>query len=137
MDVSDFPLGLDTSVVLRLLTGEPAAQAEVAIQQVTAKADAGRPCLVSDLVVTEAYFALHSHYKVPKSEALATLLCFLESPLVQPEGAAIEALRSTLDSTSKPGFVDRLIHLQYSPARLVTFEKAASKLPSCVLLDSP
>jgi predicted nucleic acid-binding protein len=129
-------IGLDTSVVLRLLVGDPPDQARVALETVQDAAAAGRLCLVSDLVVAEAYFALHAHYGVPKKEAVTTLRDFLRSDLVQPEGAALEALEATARASRKLGFLDRLIHAQYARASvsLATFEKAAARLPSAVLL---
>ncbi len=70
--------GLDTSVVMRLLTGDPPDQAEVAATFVAESKAAGDRLLVTDLVVAEVYFALHSKYKVPKAEALQRLREFVE-----------------------------------------------------------
>jgi predicted nucleic acid-binding protein len=124
--------GLDTSVVLRLVTGEPKAQAVRALELLRDMQDRGDRVLVSDLVIAEAYFALHWHYKVPKSEAVGTLLDFLQSGEVAPEtgGRALETLKGMRGIGRKTGFVDRLIHSQYQRdgARLVSFETASSKL---------
>ncbi len=142
MASSDSPptVGLDTSVVLRLLTAEPAHQADVALAFLKEIKAAGRRALVSDLVVLEAYFALHAHYQVPKKSAVATLLEFLQSGFVEQEekGAAVEALRSISVSSQKPGFVDRMIHAQYwkVSATLVTFEKASGKLDGAIVLET-
>jgi len=54
-------VGLDTSVVLRLLTGEPELQARRALAELDALASSGAVPLVSDLVVSEVYFALQYH----------------------------------------------------------------------------
>lgn len=126
--------GLDTSVVVRILVGEPADQAAAALEFIQSAAAANHPCRVSDLVVAEAYFALHTHYHVPKPEVITTLLSFLTSNQVEPTEHALRALRSARGASSKPGFVDRLIHDNYRPARLATFEKAAARLPGAVLL---
>jgi predicted nucleic-acid-binding protein len=140
--LSDFPLtvGLDTSVVLRLLTGEPARQAENALAYHKELTAAGRRAVISDLVVSEAYFALHAHYQVPKKSAVRVLLEFLQSGFFEPEdnGSALEALESISISSQKPGFVDRLIHAQYGkiPADLVTFEKASGKLERAIVLKA-
>ena len=100
----------------------------------------GRRAIVSDLVVAEAYFALHSHYDVPKKEAVRALSDFLGSGLVSPEpgGSAPQALADALTSATKPGFVDRLIHAQYAKTagRLVSFERAAAKLEGAVVLKA-
>lgn len=125
--------GLDTSVVLRLLLGEPAEQSRSAVAALSRARREGRAVLVSDLVTMEAYFALHSFYNVPKRESLAALSRMFESDLVLPEpgGCAPAALAECRRAPSKPGFVDRLIHAQYAShgARLLSFEKAARKLP--------
>ena len=48
-------IGLDTSVVLRLLIGEPRAQAEVARRRIERALVAGEKVVVTDLVVAEAF----------------------------------------------------------------------------------
>jgi predicted nucleic acid-binding protein len=128
--------GLDTSVVLRLLVGEPAEQAVQALNYLASHRAKGRICSVNDIVVTEAYYALCSYYAVPKREALKLLLEFLTSGEVQPLGRALQVLEQSLASSSKPGFVDRLIHANYQSdkAGLVTFEKAAGRLPGALVL---
>jgi len=131
-------IGLDTSVVVRLLTGEPPDQAARALAFVSESRQASNVIFVSDLVVTEAYYALHAHYGVPKSEALRTLLDLMESGLVQPEpgGCALDALRAMKSAPQKPGFADRLIHAQYRrhSAGLASFESASRRLAGARLL---
>ncbi len=131
-------VGLDTSVVLRLLVGAPADQARAALGFVRQSLAAGRRVVASDLVVSEAYFALHAHYDVPKPEAVAALLEMLRSGLVEPaDGPAItRALETATREPAKLGFVDRLIHAQYEriSATLVTFERAAARLAGTTVL---
>jgi predicted nucleic acid-binding protein len=128
--------GLDTSVVMRLLTGDPPDQAEVAATFLGESSAAGDRLLVTDLVIAEAYFALHAKYKVPKAEALQRLREFVESGEVEA-GAAPQVLQTPNLASSKPGFVDRLIHASYGKdqARLVSFEKSAGKLPRAKVLS--
>ena len=76
--------GLDTSVVVRLLVGEPAEQADRALNHLASHRAKGTICSVNDLVVTEAYYALCSYYGVPKREALKLVLECLTSGEVQP-----------------------------------------------------
>ena len=138
---SDFPaaVGLDTSVVVRLLIGEPAPQAERALAVLQQFAAQGGRALVSDMVVVEAYSALYAHYAVPKKKARAALLRLLESSLVdgEPDGCAASVLAAMERSGQKPGFADRLIHAQYRKAggHLLTFEKAAAKLGDVLVLE--
>jgi predicted nucleic acid-binding protein len=133
-------VGLDTSVVMRLLRGEPRAQMERALRFLDELLAQGHRAVVSDLVVAETYFALHTHYGVPKNEAVRTLAKFLRSGLVAPEPgeSALEALDAALASSQKPGFADRLIHAQYmkTAGRMASFEKAAAKLEGSVVLKA-
>lgn len=130
--------GLDTSVVVRLLVGEPVHQADAALRFLHEARAHGRPVWVSDLVASEAYFAMHTHYSIPKRQALLALLELLESRLVSPEpnGSAAKVLQETIRESRKLGFLDRLIHAQYErrPALLVSFERAALRLPHTKLL---
>jgi len=131
-------VGLDTSVVLRILTGEPEGQARATEDFMRTSLHQGKRLVVSDLVISEAYFALVTHYGVSKREAVGGLLEMLERGAVHPsQGAcAIEVLRAMKSSGQKPGLVDRLIHAHYTslPAGMVTFEKASRKLSGAVVL---
>lgn len=131
--------GLDTSVVLRLLVGEPVAQAEAAADALSRAKHDGIAVIVSDLVAMEAYFALQAAYSVPKKAALKALADMFNSGDVLPEpgGCARDVLNGCLASSSKPGFVDRMIHAQYRNhgARLTTFEKASARLPDTKVLS--
>lgn len=130
-------VGLDTSVVLRLLTGEPEGQARAALRWLREVQVAGTTPMVSDLVVSEAYFALQHHFDVPKAEALRQLGEFLSSGDVTGNGVAAAMLAVPGLASAKPGFVDRLIHEGYrrgGAGEMVTFEAAARKLPHVRLL---
>jgi predicted nucleic acid-binding protein len=128
--------GLDTSVVMRLLTGDPPEQAAIAAAFLDESRAAGDRLLVTDLVIAEAYFALQAKYKVPKAEALLRLRQFVESGEVET-AAASQVLRTPNLASAKPGFVDRLIHATYSndQARLVSFEKSVGKLAGAKVLS--
>jgi len=128
--------GLDTSVVLRLLTGEPQDQALVAFAAIEERRNNRKALLVSDLVLSEVYFALQHHYGVPKSEALSLLSVFLRDSGVKPAGVAATVLAIPNLATAQPGFVDRLIHAEYrqSVDEILTFEKAGKRLPGVLVL---
>jgi predicted nucleic acid-binding protein len=120
-------IGLDTSVVVRLLVGVPEAQARRAKARLERALDENETVLVSDLVLAEAYFALHHHYAVPKAEARALLHRLAESGIVvvdPPE--ALVALRPAQGA----GLVDRLLHARYRSRGgvTVTFEKKQAAL---------
>lgn len=129
--------GLDTSVILRLLTGEPDPQARCALAEVKALLERGALLLVSDLVVAEVYFALQHHYAVPKAEALVLIANFLNEKGIQSVGAAASVLAVPNLAKAKPGFVDRLIHAEYtqqSANEMLSFEIAAKRLPGVRVL---
>jgi predicted nucleic-acid-binding protein len=124
-------IGLDTSVVLRILVAEPADLAQCALRELRRCLAEGQEVRVSDLVVAETYYALQFHYRVPKVEALTILNAFLAKSGVQCLGTADKVLKVPNLATSNPGFVDRMIHAEYRQdgSDLLTFEKAAGRLP--------
>lgn len=129
-------VGLDTSVVLRLLLGQPADQTARAVAFLDELSRGGHHAVVSDLVAAEAYFALQHHYDVSKPDALLGLRQLFAAGEIKPLGAVAEVLATHGLASAKPGFVDRLIHGAYAEAadEMVTFEKAATKLKSVRVL---
>ncbi len=128
--------GLDTSVVLRLLLGQPADQGARALAFLDALSRGGHHAVVSDLVAAEAYFALRHHYGLSKQDALMGLRRLFADGEIRPLGAVEKVLAVDGIATAKPGFVDRLIHGAYAGTtdQMVTFEKAAGKLKSVRVL---
>jgi predicted nucleic acid-binding protein len=129
-------IGLDTSVVLRLLLGRPVDHAQRAVAFLEETARRGDQAVVSDLVVAESYFALQYHYGVPKKEALLALRRMLGDGDIEPQGVASEVLATEGLASAKPGFVDRLIQGAYvsTGGSMATFEKASGKLKSVRVL---
>ncbi len=131
-------VGIDTSVVVRVLTGEPRELALLALGYLLDREKAGDRVLVSDWVVAEAYYALQHHYGVSKREALNALGDFLASPGVEGTGEAAAVLSTpNLESATKPGFIDRVIHRSYlrsGAEEVATLERAAAKLPQVRVL---
>lgn len=127
---------LDTSVVLRLLMGEPESLAKRAADFLTERLAADSTVQVCDLVLAEAYFALQHYYGMPKAESLAALAMFTQHSgiAITPTAKAVLALPKL--ATAKPGFVDLLIHRagQMEGRTLITFEKSAKKLAGTVVL---
>ena len=126
-------LGLDTSVVVRLLMGVPEAHTRAARRRLERATEAGETVLVSDLVLTEAYHALQHHYGVPKGEARSLLRRLVESRAIQLEPPAADA---ALAAVGGAGLVDRLIHLRYRSvgAVTVTFERRQGRLEGAIRL---
>jgi predicted nucleic acid-binding protein len=128
-------IGLDTSVVLRLLVGVPEAQARLAQRRLEHAIEQGEPVIVCDLVIAEAYYALQFHYEVPKAEARNMLMRFVRSGVVavEPRNAA-----EALVPTSGAGLVDRLIHARHRAlgAVTLTFERKLGALEGAVRLSA-
>jgi len=129
-------VGIDTSILLRLLVGEPAPEAGAAREFLDEIFAAGDNLAVSDLVVSETYFALQHHYGVPKAKALTFLKMIFESGEITSSDHAAEILKTDRLASASPGFVDRLIHANYEKefGGMVTFEKKASRLSSVRVL---
>ena len=128
--------GLDTTVIVRLLSGDPPDLAEIARNAMARLKAAGEIPIVDDLAITEAYFALWYHYGIPKEDVLEGLRRFLASGDVIPTGSAAEILKIENLAVAKPGFLDRVIHAGYHQRNttLITFEKASAKLPGVRVL---
>jgi len=128
-------IGLDTSVVVRLLVGLPTAQAVAARRRLERAVEHGEGVVVCDLVLAETYHALQHHYGVPKGEARAMLRRFGESGVVQ-----VEPAQSLLALAALPGagFVDRLIHQRYRGlgASTLTFERKQGALEGAIRLHT-
>jgi len=129
-------VGLDTSVLLRLLTGEPEALAALAARRVEANLLAGDTVIVSDLVVSEAYFALQHHFGLSKAEAIGVLREFLRQSGSVATGSAHAVLATPNLAVAEPGLVDRLIHAEYMRVadEMLTFERSAVRLPGARVL---
>jgi predicted nucleic acid-binding protein len=131
-------IGLDTSVVLRLLTGVPAKQAEAARRMLAASRDT---VCISDLVVSESYFGLRHHYAVPHAEAADAIAALLEDPRVQCTGVARRVFREATDGAmprTTPGLMDQLILADYRAAlcTVVTFDRELAKADGARLVDA-
>ncbi len=129
-------IGLDTSIVLRLLTGEPEHLAMAAVRRVESSLRGGDTVLVSDLVVSEAYFALQHHYGLSKARAIGVLGEFLRQGAIEAAGSAQAVLAMPNLAMARPGLLDRLIHAEYLRVadEMLTFEKSAARLPRARVL---
>lgn len=122
--------GLDTSVVVRLLIGEPAPLAGRVLAAIEAALAEGAQLFVSDLVVAECCFALQHHYGLNKAQALAALHELFRTSPLHASGAAARVLATPGLTTANPGFVDRLIHSSYAADidELWTLDRATAML---------
>lgn len=112
--------GIDTSILVRLLTGDPAKDYQKSIKSL-ARILADEPnaeILVSNQVIGEAYIAVQHHYGVSKIDARSALLSVFSSGLVAPVNGA--AILKALRAVGGCGLLDRLIVDDYHQHTLVT-----------------
>ena len=107
--------GIDASILVRLVTGEPVQDYDVAARQLTRMVEnEGAQLFASNIVIGEAYIALQHHYAVTN----AALRSVLTSGLVQPMHG--QAVLDALAATKGCSLLDRLIAGGYSAAELET-----------------
>jgi predicted nucleic acid-binding protein len=128
-------IGLDNSVVLRLLIGEPRVQMEVARRRIDRALIGSEKVVVTDLVVAEAFHALRHHYGVPETVALSRLREFLGSHVVHLDPAGAEEALGQ-GTRGHAGVVDRLIVARHRAlgATTATFDRRQARLEGGVLL---
>ena len=123
--------GIDTSILVRLLTKDPERDFEYCVSKLrTLIDDQGDEIFVSNQVVGEAYVAVQHHYGVSKAAARAALLNALHSGLVAPLNG--HSAIAALESSGGPGLFDRLIADEYSRAgmEVLTLDRKMTALPA-------
>ena len=106
--------GLDTSVVLRIITGEPADLAEKVQSRLTAMIEAGDRIFISYLTVSEAYYALQHFYGHTKENCIKALRAMSECNGFVFSDEAKTALDTPDAWKASPGLVDRMIAGEYA-----------------------
>ncbi|MCY4530018.1 MAG: hypothetical protein OXD46_13430 [Chloroflexi bacterium] len=122
--------GIDTSVLVRLLTGEPPEDFEHCVSRLRGLIENdGAEIFASNQVIGEAYVAVQHHYGVSKTDARAGLTDVLRSGLVSPMNGRV--VFEILDAVEGPGLFDRLIADEYSPAgvEVLTLDRKMASLP--------
>ena len=127
---------LDTSVLVRILTCRPQPLAANVIIEIEKRRQAGDVFVLSNLVLSEAYYAVQHHYGVEKAIVLSALKtlssqrCFI----VSPEAKAALSLQNI--AKASPGFVDRLIHGEQSVrgVKVLSCEKDFRRLENTEIL---
>ena len=129
-------IGLDTTVVLRLLTGEPEKQFEKTKKFIEEQLSGNKKLFISDLVISESYFALYYHYNVPKAEVIQQLNTLFCSGMISslPGSVFPKVLRDY--KNHKAGFVDQILYEQYCMFTdgVVSFDKSMCQLAKMVAL---
>lgn len=124
--------GIDTSVLVRLATGDPEVDYLKNVAALTDLVELEQAeILVSNQVIGEAYIAMQFHYGVAKSDARMALVSVLQSGLV----AALNGAKviEVLLSDHSAGLLDRLIAEDYEREGLETLtnDRRMAKLPGC------
>ena len=108
--------GIDTSVLMRLITGQPAEAFEYCVSRLSALIEGGAEILASNQVIGETYVAVQHHYGVSRQDARDALANALQSGLVSPLNG--QPVLGALSASDHPGLFDRLIADDYSRAGL-------------------
>ncbi|MCC6765262.1 MAG: hypothetical protein IT293_11430 [Deltaproteobacteria bacterium] len=122
--------GIDTSILVRLVTGDPPAAFQRCVRALTALAESDRAEVsASNQVIGEAYVALQHHYSVSKADARRGLETVLRSGLVAPLNGP--GVFSALSAQGGCGLVDRLIADDYRRRDLETLavDSRMARLP--------
>ena len=122
--------GIDTSILVRLVTGEPPQAFERAAAAMTRMVEREHASLfASNMVIGEAYIALQHHYQISTPSAKAALRSVLTSGLVAPSGG--QPVLDALAASRGCGLLDRLSALQYSAENLatLTLDRKMATLP--------
>ena len=108
--------GIDSSVLVRLLTGDLPAEFERCTDALRHLIEAEQAViLASNQVIGEAYIAVQHHYGVSRADARAGLLDVLRSGLVAPlKGRPV---LTSIEAPDSPGLMDRLIADDHGAAR--------------------
>ncbi len=128
--------GLDTSVIVRIISGLPEGAAEKVGQRIAADIANGEVFTVSALVLSEAYFALQHHYAFTKEEALQSLIAFSRTDGIKIPDSLKVILQSANLAKSNPGFIDRMIVSEYASLGSDTYscERSFRRLAGTVVI---
>ena len=128
-------IGIDTSVLVRLVTGQPPDLFTRCVQRLSDLVAEDAEIFASNQVIGEAYVALQHHYGVSKEDARAGLHITLTSGLVAPLNG--RAVLDTLTASGGPGLFDRLIANDYARAGMdtLTLDRSMASLPQARLVS--
>jgi predicted nucleic acid-binding protein len=111
--------GIDTSILVRLVTGDPEDEFEECVRRLSRLVERdGAEIFASNQVIGETYVALQHHYGVSKAEGRDALVSVLGSGLVAPLNG--ESVIAALEAKSGCGLLDRLIVDDYLRAGATT-----------------
>ena len=122
--------GIDTSVLVRLITSLPEAEYRRCQAELTRMVEQeSAELFASNQVIGEAYIAVQHHYGVSKGDARIALTGALTSGLVAPLNG--QPVLRALRETGGAGLIDRLIAEDYSRtvSETLTLDRRMAALP--------
>jgi len=128
--------GVDTNVLLRIVTADDPAQVERA-RQYLHEEQRHAPFWINRIVLCELIWALTASYKFDRERVAAVVLLLLRSDEVALEGKKVVEDALYLFQTSKADFADCLIGLSNGLAgceRTATFDRRAAELDEFELI---
>lgn len=128
-------IGIDTNVLLRLATGDDAAQVKAITRWLAAHA-ADEPLHVNQIVLAETLWTLKSSYGFDRAHLAAFVDGLLANVVFEIEEAALVEDALGLFEAGKADFADCLIFAKNARhcEATITFDRAARGLPGCVVL---
>jgi len=128
--------GIDTSVLVRLLTGHPEKDFRATSEALRKLFDQAPTVelVVSNQVIGEAYITLQHHYGLSKADARKGIRNFLTDGMVAPLNGIV--VLDVLATKSGAGLMDRLIAQDYEAQGLsvLTNDRSMSKIEGVRLL---
>lgn len=123
-------IGIDTNVLIRLMTGDDARQRTVARTYLRAHCSAENPAFVNRIVLVETFWVLESVYRYTRLEVAAVLETLLRTAEIEVEdaGSAWSALRGYRKGAD---FADALVassNIAFGCAETVSFDRSAARL---------
>lgn len=112
------PYGIDTSVLVRLVTGEPERDFQHCVDELRVLIEGDAEIFASNQVIGEAYIALQHHYDISSDDARSALVDVLTSGVVAPLNG--QPVIAALEESGGPGVFDRLIADGYTNAGMET-----------------
>ena len=124
------PYGIDTSILVRLVTGEPESDFRRCVHELRILIEEqDAEMFASNQVIGEAYIVLQHHYGISASNARSALVDVLTSGMVAPLNGQSVVL--ALQTSGGPGIFDRLIADGYRHENLepLTLDRQMARLP--------
>ena len=126
--------GIDTSILVRLLSGDPPAGHDYCVEALAEIVNQGGEVYASNQVIGEAYIVMQRSYGASKSEAREGLVTVLRSGYVRPLNG--QRVITEIQTGGGAGVVDRLITDGYSKVgcETLTLDRKMANLPDTRIL---